>query len=182
MKLETNRLTVRNFVKADASDLYEILGDAETMKYCEQPYDFEKTKNFLNEFCIAREGAAAAVHKQSGKVIGYILFNEYTGNVYEMGWFFNQKFWKQGYAYEACQAVIDYAFAKLHAHKIFAETIDPVKSVALMKKLGMQLEGMQRSHVKDLTGRWSDLYLYGLLGEDLQQYQKNCDNMTYTTR
>lgn len=170
MKIETNRLTVHNFVKEDASDLHKIFGDAETMKYCEQPYDFEKTKKFLNEFCIAQEGAVAAAHKQSGKVIGYILFNEYSERIYEMGWFFNRKYWQKGYAYEACQAVIDYAFAQSHAHKIFAETIDPVKSVALMKKLGMQLEGIQRSHVRDLTGRWSDLYLYGLLEKDWLQF------------
>lgn len=177
MKIETTRLLVRAFLMDDASDLYEILSDDETMKYCEPPYDFEKTKKFLAEFCIERKGAVAAVHKQSGKVIGYILFNEYTENVYEMGWFFNRKYWQNGYAYEACQAVIDHAFTKLKAHKIFAETIDSVKSVALMKKLGMQSEGIQRSHTKDLNGQWTDLYVYGLLEEDWLQHNKKCDNM-----
>lgn len=60
---------------------------------------------------------------------------------------------------------MDYAFDKLDAHKIFAETIDGVKSVGLMKKLGMQLEGIQRSHVKDKDGHWADLYLYGRIKE-----------------
>ncbi len=137
MNIETTHLIVRDFLMDDASDLYEILGDEETMKYCERPYSFEKTQNFLADFCIGRGGAAAAVHKQSGKVIGYILFNEYTENVYEIGWFFNRKYWQKGYAYEACQAVIDHAFTQLKVHKIFAETIDSVKSVALMKKLGL---------------------------------------------
>ena len=36
----------------------------------------------------------------------------------------------------------------------------------LMKKLGMQLEGIQRSQVKDNHGKWADLYFYGMLKED----------------
>ncbi len=169
MKIETNRLLVREFLMDDASDLYEIIGDEETMKNCEPAYDFEKTKKFLAEFCIGRNGAVAAIHKESGKTIGYILFNESEKGVYEMGWFMNRNYWQRGYAYEACSAVIEYAFEHLQAHKIFAETIDAVKSVSLMKKLGMQLEGIQRSHTRDCSGSWADLYYYGLLEDEWRE-------------
>lgn len=57
------------------------------------------------------------------------------------------------------------AFFSLHAHKLLAETIDPLKSAGLMRKLGMELEGVQRGQVKDNGGQWVDLYLYGLLRE-----------------
>ncbi len=166
MNIETKRITIRGFLPEDAADLHAILGDAETMEHCEPAYDFEKTKAFLASFCIGRNGAVAAVHKESGKLIGYILFNEQNDGVYEMGWFFNRNYWHQGYAYEACKAVIDHAFGEKNAHKIFAETIDAVKSLGLMKKLGMGLEGIQRSQVKDNHGAWADLYLCGLLEED----------------
>ena len=165
-QIETERLIIRKFTSNDANDLYDILGDAETMKYCEPAYDFEKTKDFLQSFCIGRNGAVAVLHKQSQKVIGYILFNEIDPSVYEMGWFFNRSYWRQGYAYEACKAVIDHAFIELNAHKIFAETIDGVKSVGLMQKLGMKLEGTHRSQTKDNDGNPANLYLYGLLAED----------------
>lgn len=165
-QIETERLVIRNFTLDDADDLYDILGDAETMKNCEPAYDLEKTKDFLHSFCIGRNGAVAAVHKQSQKVIGYILFNEIDPSVYEMGWIFNWSYWRQGYAYEACKAVIDFAFRELNAHKVFAEAIDGVKSVGLMQKLGMKLEGAQRSQAKDNDGNPEDLYLYGLLAEN----------------
>lgn len=168
MNLETPRMIIRNFTLEDAADLHDILGDAETMKNCEPAYSFEKTKEFLASFCIGKNGALAAVHRESGKMIGYILFNESDEGVYEMGWFFNRCFWRQGYAFEACKAVIDHAFGKLNAHKVFAETIDTVKSVSLMKNLGMQSEGVQRSQTKDIPGNWADLYFYGLLKEDWQ--------------
>ena len=99
-------------------------------------------------------------------MMGYILFNKLDEGIYEMGWIYNRSFWRQGYAYESCKAVIDYAFAELKAHKVFAEAIDAVKSVGLMQKLGMQLEGIQRSQTKDKHGNRADLYLYGLLEED----------------
>ncbi len=159
MKIETIRLIIRNFISGDADDLYEILGDAETMKYCEPAYDLPKTKEFLHSFCIGRNGAVAAVRKQSQKVIGYILFNEIEHGAYEIGWFFNRSYWRQGYAYEACKAVVDYAFCELNAHKVFSETVDSVKSVGLMKKLGMASEGIQEN-----------LHCYSLLREDWKSY------------
>lgn len=166
MYIETARMILRSFTPEDAAGLHEILGDEETMKNCEPAYDFEKTKEFLTSFCIGRNGAVAAVHKESGKVIGYILFHEADQGVYEMGWFFHRSFWRQGYAYESCKAVVDDAFGKRNAHKVFAETIDTVKSVRLMQKLGMQLEGIQRLQAKDRHGSWADLYFYGLLEND----------------
>lgn len=166
MHMETQRILIRDFKPADAADLHEILGDSETMAHSEPAYSFEKTKNFLMGFCIDRKGAFAAVHKESDKVIGYILFHALEDDVYEIGWFFNRQYWGQGYAYEACSKVIAYAFRELHAHKIFAESTDTVKSVALMRKLGMVLEGIQRSHTRDNDGNWVDMYLYGLLQED----------------
>lgn len=170
MRIETPRMVIRDFRPEDAADLHDIFGDEETMESCEPAYDFEKTEKFLTSFCIERKGAVAAVHKESGKMIGYILFKEFEEGVYEMGWIFNRSFWGQGYAYESCEAVIGYAFTALKAHKIFTETIDAVKSVNLMKKLGMQLEGLQRSQTKDNHGNWADLYFYGLLEEDWRKH------------
>ena len=149
MNIETGRIIIRDFTMNDIQDMQDILGDAEAMKNCEPAYTIEQTADFVQKFCIEKRGAVAAIHKDTGKVIGYILFNEFDESVYEMGWFFNRAFWGQGFAYESCKAVIDNAFDTMNAHKVFAETIDGMKSVNLMKKLGMKLEGVQRSQTKD---------------------------------
>lgn len=166
MYLETERMTVRDFAMDDLEDLQAILGDEETMAYSEPTYTRERTAEFLRQFCIEKKGAVAAVLKATGRVIGYILFHELDEGVYEMGWFFNRACWGHGYAFEACKAVVDHAFNQQNAHKIFAETIDGGRSVGLMKKLGMKPEGIRRSQVKDRSGTWAGLYLYGLLAED----------------
>ena len=165
MYLETERMTVRDFAMDDLEDLQAILGDEETMAYSEPTYTRERTAEFLRQFCDEKK-TLALEEKATGRVIGYILFHELDEGVYEMGWFFNRTCWGNGYALEACKAVVDHAFNQQNAHKIFAETIDGGRSVGLMKKLGMKPEGIQRSQVKDRSGTWADLYLYGLLAED----------------
>lgn len=166
MILETERTILREFTLDDLDDLHEILGDKAVMEYMEPPYCKEKTLEFLKDFCIERKGAVACVHKDKNKMIGYILFNESEPEVYEMGWLFDKKYWRAGYAYEACSALVDYAFVELSAHKIFAETIDAVKSVGLMEKMGMKLEGIQREQIRDNKGNWADLYFYGVMKKD----------------
>lgn len=166
MNIETGRMIIRDFTMNDINDMQDILGDAETMKNCESAYTIEKTADFLQKFCIEKKRAVAAIHRDAAKVIGYILFSEFDEGVYEIGWFFNRAFWGQGFAYESCKAVIDYAFDTMNAYKVFAETIDGMKSVNLMKKLGMKLEGVQRSQTKDNFGNWADVYFYGLLSVD----------------
>lgn len=166
MYLETKRMIVRDFTVEDGNALHDILGDAETMKNCEPAYSMEKTQRFLKEFCIDRQGGVAAVLKETQRVIGYILFAQQEAGIYEMGWFFNRHYWHKGYAYEACHAVVEHAFSGLCAHKIFAETIDGVKSIGLMKKIGMKQEGVQREQAKDGCGNWADLYFFGILRDE----------------
>ena len=168
MQIETSRMYVRDFTPNDINDLHEIFGDSETMKNCEPAYTFEKTRQFLNEFCIGKSGALAAVLKQTNKVIGYILFKPWEDDVYEIGWIFNKKYWRQGYAYESCSAVMKYGFSDMKLHKVVAEAIDGVKSVGLMEKLGMKREGVQRSQTQNNEGNWVDLYLYGSLQDEFQ--------------
>lgn len=160
MFLETKRLIIRNFYISDLKDLYEILSDKETMKYCEPAYSFEQTKKFLQDFCISKNDAFAIVHKDSQKVIGYILFNAWEASVYEMGWILNKKYWRQGYAYEACSNIIAYAFEKLKINKVIAETIDKQRSIGLMNKLGMKLKKVQENSTKDTCGNLADMYIY----------------------
>lgn len=166
MRIETQRTLIRDYTMDDIKDLQDILGDADVMKNCEPAYDLEKTSDFLSKFCIGKRGAVAVVHKHSSKMIGYILFKMFDKGVYEIGWIFNKDFWHQGYAYESCKAVLDYAFSELDAHKIFAETIDSIKSVGLMKKLGMQPEGIRRNHTKNNDGNWADMYFYSIFKND----------------
>lgn len=167
MRIETGRMLIRPFQADDLDDLQEILGDPEVMAQAEPAYDAEKTRAFLMDFCVARQGAVAVCLKDSGKVIGYALCaDRHEKDVYELGWLFNRAYWRQGLAYESMSALIAYLFTEANAHKVFAEAVDEIKSVPLMKKPGLKHEGTQKKHARDNTGAWRDLHFYGLLQED----------------
>ncbi len=166
MYIQTQRLIIRDYVSGDWKDLLEILSDPETMQFCEPVYNAERTHHILDYF-MEKSIAYAVVLASTGKLIGHLLFSqlpppEETG-IYEIGWIFNRSYWHQGYAKEACSALIQYGFQTLHLHKITAETIDPLKSVGLMKSLGMTQEGVFRAHTRDLSGNWADVYWYAIL-------------------
>ncbi|MCL2427034.1 MAG: GNAT family N-acetyltransferase [Oscillospiraceae bacterium] len=174
MYLETERLALRDFTMGDLWDLHEIFSDPEAMKNTEPPYSLERTTSFLKEFCVNPESknAFAVVLKEAGKVIGYVLFMHIDEpEIFETGWIFNKDYWRQGYAYEICSELIRHGFEDIGLHKICAEAIDEKKSVSLMKKLGMQSEGIQRKHSRNGEGDWCDLYRYAILAEDYNRVQ-----------
>ena len=139
------------------------------MEHTEPAYNLEKTQKFLSEFCIGEGGAFAAVLKPSGKVIGYVLFRkDYESEIYEAGWIFNKDYWGCGYAYEICAALFAHGFEEMGLHKICAHATDTVKSVGMMKKLGMVQESLKRKHSKS-HGEWLDFYGFGILREDYEK-------------
>ena len=169
IKLSTNRLIIRNFDSSDFSDLHEIFSDDDVMLYVEPSYTPSQTAQFLQNFCIDRvpPGALAVELKETGKMIGYILFKPMDEpDVYETGWIFNKDYWCKGYTFEACSKLIRYGFEEMNLHKICAETIDSVKAIPLLKKLGMTQEGVQRSHTKSNDGIWHDLHWYAILADE----------------
>ena len=165
MYIRTARLVIRDYAPSDLQDLHEIFSDPVVMKECEPVYTEAQTRDALDHF-IQKGIAFAVTLADSGKVIGHALFAQFPPpdekGVYEIGWIYNRSHWRQGYAYEAASALIEYGFQELALHKVCAETIDPVKSCGLMRKLGMSHEGTFRAHTKDLDGNWTDLYWYAI--------------------
>ena len=90
VRIETERLILRRFTPLDEDDLLAILGDEETMRFSERAYNREQTNRFLLDFCVKRQTPFAAESRETGHVIGYLLFHETDPEIYEIGWFFNR--------------------------------------------------------------------------------------------
>lgn len=164
MKLETTRLILRDYRPEDLRDLHAIVSDEETMRFSQKPCTLKETQALLNLF-LEKKIACAVELKETGRLIGHLLFSQLPqeeDGIYEMGWFFNRNYWHRGYALESCRVLMAYGFEALHLHKIMAETIDPVASGALAKKLGMVLEGTFHAQTKAPDGTWADVYWYGI--------------------
>lgn len=78
----------------------------------------------------------------TNELIGCCGLRPHKQNEYEIGFHLRQKFWGQGYAMEAADAAIQYAFTVLKAEKLFAgHNPKNIPSQKLLKKLGFTYIG-----------------------------------------
>lgn len=118
--METERLIIRRYVAEDFSDYFEYVQNQEVVKY--EPYHpmtYEEAKKDL-EYRISSDEFFAVECKDNHKMIGNIYLGKRDFNSCEIGFVFNQLYWKKGFATEACKAVIEEAFEN-GIHRIYAE-------------------------------------------------------------
>ncbi|MEL6440389.1 MAG: GNAT family N-acetyltransferase [Cyanobacteria bacterium J06621_8] len=149
--LETPRLTVRYITSQDAAALVPILGDAEVMRYSiVGVHNQKQIKQFIEQRLLSYLergfGLYGLVHKQEGVLIGYCGFFIQSLEEHqevEIGYRLAKKYWGQGLATEAAQAIFQYGQERFN-FKRFTCLIEPAntRSVRVASKLGMKLEKM----------------------------------------
>lgn len=141
MKIETERLIIRDFNKGDINDSFEYLSNPFVMKHIEPVFTYTQAVEFIEIYGIDKKSVFAVEEKSLGKVIGHIIFHEFNNTLeYELGWIFNEKFHGLGYAREVSLALFEYGFNELQLEYILAETVlENKKSVMVMESLGMKL-------------------------------------------
>jgi RimJ/RimL family protein N-acetyltransferase len=73
------------------------------------------------------------------------------------------EFWRKSYAFEAWSLLLEYAFEALGLRKIIAgAVVDNVPSMAVLDKLGFQVEGTLRQEFV-MNGECRDAVRFGLL-------------------
>ncbi|MCR4851860.1 MAG: GNAT family N-acetyltransferase [Lachnospiraceae bacterium] len=113
--METDRLIIRETMLEDLDRFYEIYEDPEVISFMEPlfPRDEEEAyqQNYIrNVYSLLGIGLWTVIRKEDDMIIGRMGI-EYTteeGNV-ELGFVVDAGARRQGYAYEACTAIIDYA-------------------------------------------------------------------------
>jgi [ribosomal protein S5]-alanine N-acetyltransferase len=107
--------------------------------------------------------------KEGGEAVGSISLFEIvhrSRKVGVVGYLIGAPFFRQGYATEALQLVLRFAFRQLKLHRIEAN-IQPhnVASLALVKRAGFICEGRARGFLK-IAGQWRDHQRWAILAED----------------
>ena len=127
MKLETNRLILRELTMEDFNDLFEILSDEETMKHYPRPFDEQKVRDWIQwNICNYQTfgfGLWAVVLKENNKMIGDcgITMQNIDGEIKpEIGYHINKKYQRQGYATEAAIRCRDFAFENTPFNMIYS--------------------------------------------------------------
>ena len=148
IRLETERLTIRNFCADDWQALQEMTLQFEASEYAAYdhpwPSTAEEIKSITNWFA-TRDSFLAVCLKPTGRLIGFISLNrnEEEGCAeYDLGYRFNANYHGQGYATEGCQAVLGHAFDALAADRVTSGTAAANQpSCRLLQRLGLKKTG-----------------------------------------
>lgn len=127
MQFETDRLILRPITQEDFDSWYEILSDAETMKYYPAPYDAAGVQRWidwtLSNYARYGFGLWALVLKETGEFIGDcgITMQNINGRqLPEIGYHINKRYHRRGYAAEAARRCMEYAFDELRFPAVYS--------------------------------------------------------------
>lgn len=117
IKLETDRLFLREMTEDDYDALYAVLGDADNMKFYPHTFDEVRVKNWINRnlerYRVLGFGLWAVCLKESGAMIGDcgLTMQNVNGTILpEIGYHIARAQQRRGYAKEAARAVRDWTF------------------------------------------------------------------------
>ncbi|MED4207443.1 GNAT family N-acetyltransferase [Neobacillus mesonae] len=178
--IETPRLILRRLELTDAQSIFDhwlsdervtdnlIKGAHKTVSETR-----EKVATIVSEYSSKEFCYWGIELKQSGELIGAIDFFNFdsTTENCEVGYSLGYNWWNKGYGTEALSAVLDFGFRHMKVHKISAaHNLDNPASGKIMRKVGMQQEGVIRHMIRNAKNQYKDCAVYGILLED---YLKN---------
>ncbi|MEE3956003.1 GNAT family N-acetyltransferase [Peribacillus frigoritolerans] len=169
--ITSKRLVLRLFQKSDAVAVTKICNNYNIYKntlYLPYPYSIDDAlswiEHHLDNFNANKSYEFAITDKESGELYGAIaLSNNQKFNNGEIAYWIGGEFWGNGYATEAAQAILHFAFEEKQYHKVFARYFNSnPASGRVMQKLGLKKEGILIDHVRK-ENRFEDLVYYGII-------------------
>ncbi len=177
--IATERLRLRPLTLDDMGALLAYRGRPDVCRYLPFEPMNEQTLTArlagdLGRSAITVEGEALTLGvalADSGRLVGDVVlfFRSAKHGGGELGYVFHPDVARQGYATEACAAVLDLAFnpaAGLGLHRVVAQ-MDARNdaSARLASRLGMRREAHFRSN-EWFKGEWGDLVIYAILADE----------------
>lgn len=85
----------------------------------------------------------------------------------ELGYWMGARYRDRGFATEAAQAVVRWAFRSLGLRRVFAQVLGGNRASArVLEKIGLVREGVRRKHIRK-GSRWYDAHQFGILREEV---------------
>jgi RimJ/RimL family protein N-acetyltransferase len=146
-QLDTNRLTLRRWRKADREAFARLNRDTAVMEFMPGPLSVEESDQLVDRieahFQEHGFGLWAAELRQSSEFIGYISlaipsFEAAFTPCVEVGWRLASRHWGRGLATEGARAAVRHAFEVLALTELVSFTVPAnTRSRRVMEKLGM---------------------------------------------
>jgi len=183
MKIETERLILRDFVLEDWERVLEYQSDPLYLRYNHHWTERtpESAKEFVGWFLDNQKEEPrikfqlAATLKISNLMIGNcgVRVNKVNALEADIGYELDPKYWNHGYATEAAHAIMDFGFSHFSVHRIWAECIaENAGSAHVLEKLGMKQEGHFREN-RFFKEHWWDTLIYGILIDEREAHKQS---------
>ncbi len=150
MKLQTERLLLRELTPSDDKGIFELDSNPKVHEYVgKNPIvNIEQARDVIafiqQQYVDNGIGRWAVIDKKTKAFMGWAGLKLYQAeanghsNFYELGYRFMPKYWGKGYATEASKAILDYGFNVMGLKEIFAMTdINHKASQHVLEKCGM---------------------------------------------
>lgn len=183
MKIETERLILRDFVPDDWKRVLEYQTDPLYLRYyewAESDRTPESVQEFVGWFLDHQKQnprikfQLAVTLKSNDLLIGNcgIRMDEVNATEADIGYELDPAHWNQGYATEATHAIVDFGFSKFGLHRVAAWCVaDNIGSAHVLEKLGMRFEGRLRE--KDYyKGKWWDILMCAILEDEWKAHKQ----------
>ncbi|TWT02704.1 GNAT family N-acetyltransferase [Reyranella sp. CPCC 100927] len=150
-QLTTSRLVLRPTSAADADRAFDIQSDwavTRMLSMASFPPDRDEIGRWFADH--RREWAAGEAFRfaveRGGRFIGLVDVDEVRGGDGELGYWYEQPVWGQGYAFEAAKAIVRFAFDEVGLSRLRSgHAADNAASGKVLLKLGFQpLDTVQR--------------------------------------
>jgi [ribosomal protein S5]-alanine N-acetyltransferase len=161
-KVETERLVLRPFRRADAVEFARLAGDwAVASMTSDIPYPFsaEQALGWLKPV----RGEVRFAIERAGRLIGGAGFYRRPSGAAELGFWLGRPWWGQGFATEAARAVVRHGFANRRLPGFSsARFVDNAASARVLDKLGFEAVGRgtiasaARGHDVEAITYWLD--------------------------
>ncbi|GEM_PF-128546 len=172
--LHTERFTLRAARELDCHDLLALYSDERVAQFLPlEPFksvdDAKEEMGWYKKIFAEQSGLRWMIEDtESGRVIGTCGFlnREDVHNRAEIGYDLHPDYWGRGVMTEVARSVIHFGFVNMQLNKIEAKA-DPQNegSIALLKKLGFEQEGLLREHEFE-KGRYIDLAVFSVLNKE----------------
>lgn len=178
IQLETERLLLREFKATDWKAVHEYARDPDVVRFMEWgPNSAEESQSFV-DMCLDKQREKprlafelAVILKNENALIGAAGMRLNPGNLdtADIGYCYNKKYWRQGFAAEACARLMRMGFEGLSLYRIWA-TCDAENegSAAVLRKCGMRQEGHFIKE-RSIKGRRRDTLFFAILREEWEQ-------------
>jgi ribosomal-protein-alanine N-acetyltransferase len=173
---QTSNLFIRELTKSDITNIHDLhsLPQTDEFNTLGIPESISTTEKIVAEWITAQlqqprvSYTFCIEHTNTKEFIGLIgmKMGKPKYLTAEIWYKLHPSQWKKGFATDALNKLLHFAFTELKLHRIEAGcAVENIASVKVLEKVGMIREGRKRKKLP-IRGEWKDNYFYAILEED----------------